>query len=181
MQGLDVAIQHVTGPAASHDTNSDPVQQISLKYADGTESSVYVQLDHMSGQFLPFRPPPIPGAAESGNAEAAASEQEAATQQEPQTRIYRAVFTLEETIDDQGNASIVAHTPRLIDTSTDDSPRSFLGRMALRQIKREQVRGQTNSMHAISVRRQRKLKMKKKKYKKLMKRTRNERRKLDRI
>jgi hypothetical protein len=35
-------------------------------------------------------------------------------------------------------------------------------------------------MYAISVKRQRKLRMKKKKYKKLMKRTRNERRKLDR-
>ncbi|RYZ81296.1 MAG: AURKAIP1/COX24 domain-containing protein [Proteobacteria bacterium] len=35
-------------------------------------------------------------------------------------------------------------------------------------------------MHAISVKRQRKLKMKKHKYKKLMKRTRNLRRRLDR-
>jgi hypothetical protein len=188
MQGLDVATQHVTDPAASHDTNGDPVQQINLKYADGTESSVYVQLDHMSGQFLPFRPPPIPGAlsgseagaAESGNAETAASERETA-QQEPQTRIYKAIFTLEETIDEHGHARIVAHTPRLIDTSTETLPRSFLGRMAVRQMKREQVRGQVNSILAISVRRQRKLKMKKKKYKKLMKRTRNERRKLDRV
>ncbi|KAJ2967791.1 hypothetical protein NUW58_g10365 [Xylaria curta] len=50
-----------------------------------------------------------------------------------------------------------------------------------RQQTRQHVRGQANSMLAISVKRQRKLKMKKKKYKKLMRRTRNERRKLDRV
>lgn len=98
------------------------------------------------------------------------------------------MFTLEETIDENGNTRIVAHTPQLIkDDAVEDGfdtsnpPRSFLERMALREMKREQVRGQAHGMLAISVKRQRKLKMKKKKYKKLMKRTRNERRKLDRI
>ncbi|KAI8955537.1 hypothetical protein F4801DRAFT_528101 [Xylaria longipes] len=186
MQGLSIATQHVTHGAASHEANGEPIQQISVRHADGTESSLYMQLDHMSGQFLPFHPPPIPQPLSGSEAEAgmAPSEEEAPLQQEPQTRIYKAMFTLEETIDASGNTRIVAHTPELIEDNAGDAglavanpPRTFLGRMALREIKR----GQANGMLAISVKRQRKLKMKKKKYKKLMKRTRNERRKLDRI
>ena len=68
------------------------------------------------------------------------------------------------------------------------SPRtqSFLGRMRERQIRYEDRmdeqygRDGGEDMQAISVKRQRKLKMKKHKYKKLMKRTKNLRRRLDR-
>ncbi|KAI1353414.1 hypothetical protein F5Y01DRAFT_312908 [Xylaria sp. FL0043] len=195
MQGLGITSQHVTDASSSHNVSNEHVQQINLKHPDGTETSVYVQLDQMSGQFLPFNPPPIPqplsgseveASAESENAGAAQSE-EMAVQQEPQTRIYKAMFTLEETIDENGNSRITAHTPQVIEDTGDEGlnvsnpPRTFLERMALREIKRERVRGQANGMLAISVKRQRKLKMKKKKYKKLMRRTRNERRKLDRV
>ncbi|KAG4218531.1 hypothetical protein PC116_g32989 [Phytophthora cactorum] len=90
------------------------------------------------------------------------------------------MFTLEETTDDNGQIRIIAHSPQVVEEPR--APKTFLERMALRQIRwREEVRGQSPDMHAISVRRQRKLKMKKKKYKKLMKRTRNARRKLDRV
>ncbi|KAI0976800.1 hypothetical protein F4678DRAFT_480256 [Xylaria arbuscula] len=196
MQGLSMASQQVTDTSASHDMNGEPVQQISVKHADGTETSVYVQLDHMSGQFLPFNPPPIPqplsgseADAEAGSANAGLAQSEGtALQQEPQTRIYKAMFTLEETIDENGNSHIKAHTPQVIEDDASDAsfgtldpPRSFLERMALREIRRENVRGRAKGMLAISVKRQRKLKMKKKKYKKLMRRTRNERRKLDRV
>ncbi|KAI0539747.1 hypothetical protein GGR58DRAFT_210732 [Xylaria digitata] len=202
MQKLSIASQHATDASTSHDMNSDPTQQISVKLGDVSDSSVYVQLDHMSGQFLPFNPPPIPqphkalsasdaaaaATAEPENTEIAQSEQTTAVQQEPETRIYKAVFTLEETIDENGNSRITAHTPQLIESDAGNArfdvsnpPRSFLERMALREIKREQVRGQASRMLAISVKRQRKLKMKKQKYKKLMRRTRNERRKLDRV
>ncbi|KAI0452343.1 hypothetical protein F5B21DRAFT_345317 [Xylaria acuta] len=195
MQGLSIATQHTTDATTSHETNGEPTRQVSVRHADGTESTIYLQVDHMSGQFLPFHPPPIPqplsgseAEASAGNAAMTRSEEEAGLQQEPQTRIYKAMFTLEETIDKAGNTRIVAHTPKLIQDNSGDAgyaaanpPRSFLGRMAWREIKREQVRGQANSMFAISVKRQRRLKMKKQKYKKLMKRTRNERRKLDRV
>ncbi|KAI1752200.1 hypothetical protein F4782DRAFT_160117 [Xylaria castorea] len=195
MQGLSIATQHATDTTASHDANGEPTQQITVRHADGTESNLYVQLDHMSGQFLPFQPPPLPQPLSASEAEASAentgtapSQEEAALQQEPQTRIYKAMITLEETIDESGNARIVAHTPELIEdnpgdagSAVDNPPRSFLQHMASREVKREHVRGQANGMLAISVKRQRKLKMKKQKYKKLMKRTRNERRKLDRI
>ncbi|KAI1342791.1 hypothetical protein F5Y15DRAFT_268878 [Xylariaceae sp. FL0016] len=168
--------------SASMDANGERGHRISVKNPDGTESSVFVQLEHMAGQFSPFRSPPAPQAQPA--AQFGASEASPFTQQqldeEPQTRVYKAMFTLEETIDENGEARIVAHSPQIMEES-DAAPRSFLGRMALRQIKREQVRGQAPDMQAISVKRQRKLKMKKKKYKKLMKRTRNERLKLNRM
>ncbi|KAI1368277.1 hypothetical protein F5Y08DRAFT_355514 [Xylaria arbuscula] len=195
MQGLSIANQHVTDAANAQNMNGENLQPINVKHADGTETSVYVQLDHMSGQFLPFNPPPIPQPFSGTEVDASAESEGAGMVQsqesiihEPQTRVYKAIFTLEETIDENGNTSIKAHTPQLIkddagEAGFDDSnpPRSFLERMALREIRRQRIPGQADRMLAISVKRQRKLKMKKKKYKKLMKRTRNERRKLDRV
>ncbi|KAK5632640.1 hypothetical protein RRF57_008354 [Xylaria bambusicola] len=186
MQALSVTSQHGTDASTTQNMNGENVQSVSLKHADGTETSVYVQLDHMSGQFLPFNPPPIPqpfsstefnASTESGSVGLAQSE-EAAIQQQPQTRIYKAMFTLEETIDEHGNSQIKAHSPQLLEhdageagSGASNPQHLFLARMAARH----------RRMLAISVKRQRKLKMKKKKYKKLMKRTRNERRKLDRL
>ncbi|KAI1475697.1 hypothetical protein K445DRAFT_313990 [Daldinia sp. EC12] len=158
------------------DPNGESTHKIDLKHPDGSESSVYVQLNAMSGQFFPFRPPPLPQAEGSTITETAREEVEDPRQH----RVYKAMFTFEETTDDNGQIRIIAHSPRVVEEPR--APKTFLERMALRQIRwREEVRGQSPDMHAISVRRQRKLKMKKKKYKKLMKRTRNARRKLDRV
>ncbi|KAI1331340.1 hypothetical protein F5Y16DRAFT_265399 [Xylariaceae sp. FL0255] len=183
MQGLSIASEGGANDAAG-------AHKINLKHPDGTESSVYVQLNNMSGQFLPFRPPPLPQPLSESqqNSNAATSElaenSAADVDQQPQTRVYKAMFTLEETIDANGDVRIVAHSPQLVEDEgvaiNENSPRrSFLERMAIREIRRNG--GQAPGMLAISVKRQRKLRMKKKKYKKLMRRTRNERRKLDRI
>jgi len=156
------------------------MHRIELRHPDGSESSVYVQLNAMSGQFLPFQPPPLPEpeteaqAAETGM-EPAAEEEEV----EPQRRVYKAVLTIEEQRDANGEIKILAHSPQIIEEPA--RARSFLERMAIRHLKYEEVRAHRERMLAISVKRQRKLKMKKKKYKKLMKRTRNLRRKQDRI
>lgn len=174
MQNLDLDGQQSGETITGH--NGELTRKIDLKHPDGTESSVYVQLNAMSGQFLPFRPPPLPQNEATAKAETAHEEVEDV----PQHRVYKAMFTLEETTDENGQIRIVAHSPEVIEEPS--APKTFLERMALRQIRwREEVRGQSPDMHAISVRRQRKLKMKKKKYKKLMKRTRNIRRKLDRV
>ncbi|KAI1807070.1 hypothetical protein F4811DRAFT_550300 [Daldinia bambusicola] len=174
MQNLDLDAQQ-SGETIT-DPNGESTHKIDLRHPDGTESSVYVQLNAMSGQFLPFRPPPLPQAETAAEKEAAREEVEDV----PQHRVYKAMFTLEETTDENGQIRIVAHSPQVVEEPP--APRTFLERMALRQIRwREEVRGQAPDMHAISVRRQRKLKMKKKKYKKLMRRTRNARRKLDRV
>ncbi|KAH8682209.1 hypothetical protein BX600DRAFT_447987 [Xylariales sp. PMI_506] len=174
MQGLTIAGQH-QDPAAL-DANNEQMHKIDLRHADGSESSVYVQLNAMSGQFLPFRPPPLPQPESATAAETGAEE---AVEAAPHHRVYKAIFTLEETTDANGEVRITAHSPTLVEENS--TPRTFLERMALRQLRREEVRGRPDEMMAISVKRQRKLKMKKKKYKKLMKRTRSERRKLDRL
>ncbi|KUI70919.1 hypothetical protein VM1G_06202 [Cytospora mali] len=160
--------------------------KIDLRNPEGSDATVTVQVNAMSGQFLPFRPPPLPQPQAAGAAEpeAMAAEED----QQPHTRVYKAVFTIEETTDSRGEVSIMAHSPELMEdprSSTDAEPRTFLERMAIRQQRYDETRSQRdrmvgNGMLAISVKRQRKLKMKKKKYKKLMKKLRHERRKHDR-
>lgn len=170
MQGLSMSED------SAADATHTQMPKIEVRTADGSEGSIHVQLNAMSGQFLPFRPPPLPQPESAAAAETGA---EAATEAQPQHRVYKAIFTLEETTEADGEVRILAHSPTLVEENT--RPRTFLERMALRQLRREEGRGRATDMHAISVKRQRKLKMKKKKYKKLMKRTRNERRKLDRV
>ncbi|KAI1818188.1 hypothetical protein GGS20DRAFT_344095 [Poronia punctata] len=198
MQGLTMSPQQVGDGSAANDMSNSPLQQIMFKAGEGAESSLDLQLDQASGAYLPFHPPPVPKPLSAGESEVGASDRaqtrammlegDAALEHEPQARTYKAVFTLEETTDKHGNVRITAHSPQLLEEhdgeesyGVSNPPRSFLERMALRQIRREHVRGQASGMLAISVKRQRKLKMKKKKYKKLMRRTRNERRKLDRV
>lgn len=78
-------------------------------------------------------------------------------------------------------SSSSTHTP--IQDAIRQHRQPFLERMRERQMDYEDYRAERDeerSMQLISVKRQRKLKMKKHKYKKLMKRTRNLRRRLDR-
>jgi hypothetical protein len=158
--------------------------KLSLKHADGSETNLHIQLNPMSGQYLPYAPPPAPEPlAETGaDAEAASNAvSEEVAQQEPSTRVYKAMVTIEETVDANGQFKVVAHSPELVEEDA-QQPRSFLERMAWRQLRYDEARRQQDrTMQAISVKRIRKLRMKKKKYKKLMKKTRNLRRKQDRL
>lgn len=182
MSTLTDTIDQLEGPMASVTIGGqedqgmhDGMQRVEFKNPDGSESSLYVQVDTMSGDFLPFRPPPTPQPQTTNESESAAAEVEAAEEQ-PLHRVYKAMFTIEESTEPNGQVRIVAHSPSIVN---EEQPRSFLERLAQRQMRLNQSRGR-GDMHAISVRRQRKLKMKKQKYKKLMKKTRNLRRKLDR-
>lgn len=172
------------------ETGEPPRRADGAPFEMSGESNVYFQLNSMAGQFLPYAPPPAPkpmadGAAAAVDAlvdELAGTTLEAS--EEPQTRVYKAMVTIEETVEADGQYKVVAHSPELIDSAEQGGvqPRTFLERMALRQLKYDESRRlQDRAMQAISVKRQRKLRMKKKKYKKLQKRTRNERRKLDRL
>ncbi|KAF4986036.1 hypothetical protein FGRMN_11012 [Fusarium graminum] len=175
---LASTIEQLEGPMAQMTIGGEGqegMHKVDIKNPDGTESSMYLQIDTMSGEFLPFRPPPLPQPEAVVEADSAIAEAEAA-EDVPRHRIYKALFTIEESTDPDGQIRIMAHSPRIMQNA---QPRSFLERLALRQIKFDEAQGRRD-MHAISVKRQRKLKMKKKKYKKLMKRTRVLRRKLDR-
>jgi len=161
------------------EANWDPIQKVDVRYPDGTESSIYVQLNAMAGQFIPFRPPPTPEPQTAAQAEAEANARAAAEEgvEEPATqhRVYRAMFTIEETTDSDGQVRVMAHSPRVLPPS--ERPMRFQERVAMRQSRRREE----DEMQALSVLRRRKLKMKKKKYKKFMKRTRTLRRKLNQI
>lgn len=182
MSTLSDTIDQLEGPMAQMSIGGqqdegmgDGMRKVEIKNPDGTESSIYLQVDTMSGEFLPFRPPPLPQAQTAAEAEGAMAEAEP-VEELPHHRVYNAMFTIEESTESDGQIRIVAHSPRIMN---DQQPRSFLDRLAQRQLRLDDARGRRD-MHAISVKRQRKLKIKKKKYKKLMRRTRNLRRKLDR-
>ncbi|PQE29981.1 Duf1713 domain-containing protein [Rutstroemia sp. NJR-2017a WRK4] len=131
-------------------------------------------------KYAPFTPPPPPVPMSSEESLAASAEAAQETQQAPQQRTYRAVLTINESTHANGEVTYTAESSPLV---AEDPPRTFLERMWIRQVRYEQYREQRADdlkMWAISVKRQRKLKMKKHKYKKLMRRTRNLRRRLDR-
>ncbi|KAG9256069.1 uncharacterized protein F5Z01DRAFT_536836 [Emericellopsis atlantica] len=189
MATLSSTIDQLEGPMGSMSIGQDPqpqdhMQSMQVRNADGSESSIYVQVDHMSGDFLPFRPPPLPQPQPNLEADtAAAAEAEAADADAAHHRSYKAMFTIEENTEANGEIRIVAHSPQILngDEQPSQQPRSFVQRLAQRQLKFEDAQSTSGrDMYGLSVLRRRRLRMKKKKYKKLMKRTRNERRKLDR-
>jgi hypothetical protein len=112
------------------------------------------------------------------SAEALAAGAEAIQAQEAQHRTYTAVLTIEESTDQNGQVTYLTHSTPLEETMP--QPTSFRERMHHRRERYWEQLEQENGMVALSVKRIRKLKMKKHKYKKFMKRTRNLRRKLDR-
>lgn len=193
MSTLSRTVQSLEQPMArislqqSHDTADEHHQRINLLNADDADVNVTLQINNMSGQFLPFRPPPVPQPESAISSESHTVEADA--QQDTQKRVYKALFTIEETTDHNGEVRIMAHTPELIEMpaardgeaveegAMEDSevPQTFLRRMALRQQEYEDTLQSRRTMLAISVKRQRKLRMKKKKYKKLTKRLRHER------
>lgn len=215
MSTISRTVQGLEQPMASLSVESDPntapetesgMHKLDMMHGEAAEAAVSVQINSMSGSFLPFRPPPLPQPhSATGTSDAAAGKDGAdaalAAEADPQmqTRVYRAVFTIEESTDAHGDVKILAHSPELIEEPGRQGrqqlegahavampePRTFLERMALRQMRYEESRDhqqhvRDSSMLAISVKRQRKLKMKKKKYKKLQKRLRHEKRKHDR-
>ncbi|QSZ29635.1 hypothetical protein DSL72_004151 [Monilinia vaccinii-corymbosi] len=123
-------------------------------------------------RYTPFSPPPVPVPMSteeslSAGAKAAAEHEEAHL---PQQRTYHTVLTINESTDANGEVTYTAESGPIV---SEDPPRSYIERRRI-------YRRERATMWAISVKRQRKLKMKKHKYKKLMRRTRNLRRRLDR-
>lgn len=175
-------------------------------HLDGPAPARQVSLNDLLSQMRPFNapPPPVPfdQAQENAASEAAAAETgEADAQQtqlqKPQKKVWKATLTVTETTDATGRKTFSATTSPVIrmptrsegameDPAYDEGitiRQPFLERMEIREQEwlkfiRDRARNENGTMHAISVKRQRKLKMKKHKYKKLMKRTRNLRRKL---
>ncbi|KAI9835053.1 MAG: hypothetical protein M1819_002605 [Sarea resinae] len=154
----------------------------------------------LTGRFKPFAPPPAPTPLETSSTNSLSGQTPSQSQ-----KSYSTVLTILESTLPNGAKTYTARTSPFV--SNPATPSRFLDRMRVRQERWEDYRQsliqersmgdgrgeadglterndggetQTGTMHAISVKRQRKLKMKKHKYKKLMRRTRNLRRRLDR-
>ena len=168
-------------------SNAEPETK-HLDRAPGNE--VGMSLQQLTDRFRPFMPPPAPVPMESP--EAQRQKHEVAEQAKTQKKSYSTVLTILESTHPNGQKTYEARTSPIVEDPENSSvtPRqapssststSFLERMRIRQEKWEDFRDErARNMEALSTKRQRKLKMKKHKYKKLMKRTRNLRRKLDR-
>jgi hypothetical protein len=137
-------------------------------------------------EFRPFMAPPVPEAL----SELTPKRAKRGSKKESQTRSWTTSITVTENITPTGQRVYTATSLEPMVENMVEEPESgvsihvpvqqpFLQRMRIRQRKWEEAK--RRKMYAISVKRQRKLKMKKHKYKKLMKRTRNERRRLGKL
>lgn len=190
-------------------SNAEPVKHLDGAHGQPLQLNMEELLKNFR-PFVP-PPPPKPmgsmGVAESQDTEQGTSQPAASDQVTTKQKSYSTVLTLIENTHPSGRKSYKVRTSpfqvtrnlrpstssqgNLIDLPTSSlspvpSPK-FLTRMRERQEKWEDFRAEqmreneTGRWQTISVKRQRKVKMRKHKYKKLMKRTRNLRRKLDRL
>ncbi len=175
-------------------SNADP----SPHQLDLPAKTFHINLQELVKNFRPYMRPPPPIPMESSLPEEVP--QKTSQQAEPQSEsvVTRKTFTTTLTIHENtyrsGYKTYKTHTTPIIEGPASSSgvgekeaylppaPRGqpFLGRMRDRQLHYMDRIRDGDVWQAISVKRQRKLKMKKHKYKKLMKRTKNLRRRLDR-
>ncbi len=167
-------------------SESQNPQAENMKHFDGMFDMLFSD-DINTGPYKPFCPPPPPKPMTPSESMNENFERIEASQQ----KSYTTVLTILESTNANGTKTYTATTSPIVTTEDLESPTRqpsrmhFLGRMKLRQKRWEEYRSGLlenagGNMYTISVKRQRKLKMKKHKYKKLMKRTRNLRRRLDR-
>jgi len=163
------------------------------------QTQIRINIQELAKNFRPFFPPPPPVALGSPEEAAQRIERNRATKQKSYSTVLRILETThpdgqityktrtspirEDPIAPAANISIEAPSEAPLQRRP-EIRQPFLNRMRIRQEVWEDSpkapRGRKEQWRAISVKRQRKLKMKKHKYKKLMRRTRNVRRRLDR-
>ncbi|TID18471.1 Saccharopine dehydrogenase [Venturia nashicola] len=147
-------------------------------------------MQHFMTQFKPFRPPPPPQPLNELASASSKARSKRAAPAPKKGRSWSTTITITEYTNHDGKimyANAVAEPIAIAPSSPHKQP--FLHRMGERERAWQQYRDERSQrvpskkpeMKLISVKRQRKLKMKKHKYKKLMKRTRNERRKLGKL
>lgn len=175
-------------------SNADPPPH----HLDLPAKTLHINLHELAKNFRPYVKPPPPVPTNFAFLEEAPRKTSQQAEPKSDSVVTRKAFTTTLTIHEitygSGRKSYKTHTTPIVEgpgSSTGErekevylppAPRGqpFLGRMRERQIQYMDRLGDGEIWQAISVKRQRKLKMKKHKYKKLMKRTKNLRRRLDR-
>ncbi|PGH00371.1 hypothetical protein AJ79_08223 [Helicocarpus griseus UAMH5409] len=159
-----------------------------------------ISIQDFAKRLRPFNPPPPPVPMESFGEQDVAVEAEAAESEQQEglkEQSYSTVLTITESTHTDGRKTYEAHSSPLVRIDNKDAPSSTAyegeiiedqgGSFSISEPELGQQEHQTprstglsrRKMFALSVKRQRKLKMKKHKHKKLMRRTRMLRRKLD--
>jgi len=171
------------------------IQQQSRSNHGTHDSASMLNMEQLVKQFRPFNvpPPPMPFdmaadvVTKKETRQSRARGQDTEAKQAASHKTYQTTVTINEATSSNGKKTFTASATPIIErrTASRIAHQPFLRRMVQRQqqqIMEEPVGqfedGEQEGMMLISVKRQRKLKMKKHKYKKLMKRTRNLRRKL---
>ncbi|KAF2140671.1 uncharacterized protein K452DRAFT_359698 [Aplosporella prunicola CBS 121167] len=203
IQTLGNATRGIEGRAQAME-EADLRAEILQNQQGSAPSNRTLSLQEVLSHLPPFKapPPPVPSSLmQPAKPQAVKAPQEAQQKtivQKPTKKVWRSTLTLTELTDETGHSTFSAATTPMVRLPTRGSDaienpaeeitihQPFLERMEIREQEwrkyldeRAQNKGKT--MHAISVKRQRKLKMKKHKYKKLLKRTRNERRRLGQL
>ena len=185
IQTLSSGIESLEAALAVHEKQgpAEEATQTEVHHLDGPPQAT---LDQLMARFVPFQPPPPPvpfGQATESQPANTIVENVATAPAPIKKRAWSTAVVVTESTDASGNRTYSATTAPMVeieDAQEVEQPevrQPFLDRMTQRQ----QENNRSRDMFAISVKRQRKLKMKKHKYKKLMKRTRLLRRKLDRL
>lgn len=160
---------------------------------DSTQPEViHLNIQELVKNFRPFAPPPPPVAMDTVEK----TSERVSRELVPKEKSFSAVLTIIERTSADGRKTYETRTCSIredpvpvdhIESPAIEHPPSirqpFLNHMRERQRRWEEFRRENGGgvWRLISVKRQRRLKMKKHKYKKLMRRTRNIRRKLDRL
>lgn len=192
IQTLSGGIENLEAALQVHEQNAPEEVSEEIFHLDGLPQ---VSIDQLMQQFKPFRPPPAPTPLDQTTQPGqSSSTQENMLEAPVKQRSWSTAVVVTESTDASGQRTYSATTAPMVEIQVpaaetnqemDDVEirQPFLERMRQRQntyIRHRENKGNPD-MLAISVKRQRKLKMKKHKYKKLMKRTRLLRRKLDRL
>ena len=162
----------------------------SITHLDGNPpQDIHINIQELAKKFRPFVVPPAPVPMESVDESTLKAQRVYRERRRTTQKSYTATLTITETTHPNRRKTYKVRASPIHEENAAlmDTPpplrQPFLNRMRERQRRLEEWRenGPAKDMwRAISVKRQRKLKMKKHKYKKLMRRTRNLRRKLDR-
>lgn len=192
IQTLSGGIESLEAALRVHQQKAPEEIAEEVQHLDGPPQ---VSLDQLMAKFVPFRPPPAPEPLDQAvGPEAISRQQESAPVVPVQQRAWSTAVVVTESTDAQGQRTYSCTTEPMVEIQVPSAENNqemdgieirqpFLDRMRQRQNTYNRKRDNQGrpDMLAISVKRQRKLKMKKHKYKKLMKRTRLLRRKLDRL
>jgi hypothetical protein len=200
IQTLSGGIESLEAALRGQDAKQEDVlsEEPHVKHLDGVPR---LSVDQMLSRFIPFSPPPPPVPFDQATAESETTSTEASpevSREQPSIvakKAWSATVVVTESTDSTGHQTYSTSTTPLKEAELPSAETAemeeiqirqpFLDRMRQRDSEytryRDDRSGRVRSdMHLISVKRQRRLKMKKHKYKKLMKRTRLLRRKLDR-